>query len=139
MRPGGGLSPRLGENLLALKRVFGNSADIVYRTFTIDGLGLQAALVYIDGLVDTATVNDFVLRPLMHRGELLRQAVAQPAAEQLPVEEGGAAHPLLRHLQQQILVNTVVKERTVFSHLVDDILSGAAALLIDTVPAALFV
>jgi spore germination protein KA len=139
MRPGGGISPSLGDNLKALKQVFGNSGDTVFRTFTVDGLQLQAALVYIEGLTDNPAVNDFVLRPLMQRGEQLKQVVAEPAAEQLPVEEGGAAHPLLRHLQQRILVNTVVTERTLFSHLVDDILAGGTALLLDTVPAALLI
>lgn len=139
MRGGGGISPDLAANLKALRQVFGGSADIVYRVFTIAGLHLRAALVYVDGLVENPSVNDFVLRPLMQRGEHLQQAAGKPAAGHYPAEEGGAAHPLLRNLQQFLVVNTTVGERTVFSHLVDDILAGQTALLVDTVPAALVI
>lgn len=136
---GGGLSTDLGENLEALQKIFGNSADLVFRTFTIDGLNLRAALVYLDGLVENPGVNDFLLRPLMQRGNQIRLAVEQSPAPGYPGEAGAARHPLLRNLQQFLVINTAVTERAVFSDLVDEIISGSTALLIDTVPAALSV
>lgn len=139
MEGGGGLSPSLNENLTAFRKVFGTSFDVVYRVFTIDGLQLRAALVYVDGLVENPAVNDFIIRPLMQRGDQLLQALKRQPAPHMAAEEGGAAHPLLRHLQQVLVINTTVAERTVFSHLVDDVLAGSTALLIDTVPAALVI
>lgn len=137
MKAGGGLSRDLAENLRALKRVFGNSGDVVVRAFTIEGLHLSAALVYLDGLVENPGVNDFILKPLMERGEQLAKVVKAKPMGPLPGEEGSAAHPLLRHLQECLVINTKITERTVFTHLVDDILDGSTALLIEGVPAAL--
>lgn len=139
LQGGGGISPHLEENLKALRKVLGPSADIVYRTFKIAGVDLQAALVYVDGLVENPGVNDFVMRPLMQRGEQLKQAMKQQPGVLRPTEGGGAAHPLLRRIQEILVVNTVVAERTFFTHLVDDILAGATALLVDEVPAALLI
>jgi spore germination protein KA len=139
MEAGGGISPQIGENLKALKQVLGASADIVYRPFTIDGLNLRAAIIYVSGLVQNSDVNEFILRPLMQRGEQLKQAVGLAPSGPLPAEEGSAAHPLLRHLQEFIVTNSALAERTYFTHLVDDILGGAITLLVDTVPAGLSV
>jgi spore germination protein KA len=140
MKSGGGLSPDLTVNLKALKKVLGGSGDIVYRTFTINGINLRAALVYLDGLVENPSVNDFIMRPLMQRGDQLIEMIKQQSAEkELPAEEGAAIDPLLRHLQQFLVVNGAVAERTVFTQVVDDILTGATAVLIDTVPAALLI
>lgn len=134
---GGGLSPDLAENLKALRKVLGPSGDIIYRTFTIAGANLKAALVYVDGLVENPSINNFILRPLMQRGLHIQRAMKEPPVPPLPVEEGAAAHPFLRRLQQVLVVNSAAMERTVFTHLVDDVLGGATVLLIDTVPAAL--
>ncbi|HLN64398.1 MAG TPA: spore germination protein [Symbiobacteriaceae bacterium] len=137
MQAGGGLSADLGENLKAIQAVLGASSDVVFRTLTIAGLQLQATVVYLDGLVENPAINDFILRPLMQRGEQIRQAVTQPPAARLPAEDGGASHPLLRHLQQFLVVNASIAERTYFTHMIDDILAGSSVLLVDTVPAAL--
>lgn len=47
------------------------NSDIVLREFTINARGKQynAFLVYIDGMVDSKTMNDFVLTPLMLRNQ----------------------------------------------------------------------
>lgn len=136
-RSGGGLSTSLAENLAALKRVLGNSADVVFRTFTVAGADLNAALVYVDGLVDSAAINDFVLRPLIQRGQQILDSLNSNPAGQFPAEEGGAAHPTLRHLQHFLVINAVAAERTHFTKIVDDVLAGTTILLIDTIPAAL--
>lgn len=134
---GGGLSLSLAENLAALRRVFGASGDVVFRSFTIDGLNLPAALVYLDGLVENPDINGFLLRPLMQRGSQIRQFASQPPSPgAFPAEDRAPRHPLLRGLQQCV-INAPATERTGFSHVVDDILAGRTILLIDTVPAAL--
>lgn len=47
------------------------NSDIILREFTINARGKQynAFLVYIDGMVDSKVMNDFVLAPLMLRNK----------------------------------------------------------------------
>ena len=47
------------------------NSDIVCRNFTLNARGKQykAAILYIDGMVDTNLLNDFILKPLMLRNE----------------------------------------------------------------------
>ena len=60
------LSEDLNENLCRLRGLLGKSPDIVMRRFIVDvQAGLEAAIVFVDGLVDKETINSHVLRPLM--------------------------------------------------------------------------
>ena len=47
------------------------NSDIILREFTINARGKQynAFLLYIDGMVDSKTMNDFILTPLMLRNK----------------------------------------------------------------------
>jgi len=54
------------ENIELVKKVLGASDDLVVREFSIGAKGeLDAALIYIDGLTESQTINDFVLKSLM--------------------------------------------------------------------------
>lgn len=59
------LSEKLHDNILAFQSIMGQSPDVILRKFRIPGLNKDAALIYIDGLVDKQTANELVLRPLM--------------------------------------------------------------------------
>ena len=63
--------PVLSVNLEFLKVKYNTliNSDIVIREFTLNARNKQynAFLIYIDGMVDTKIVNDFVLEPLMLR------------------------------------------------------------------------
>ncbi|WP_261381532.1 spore germination protein [Paenibacillus cremeus] len=58
------LSHQLTDNLELLKQVYANCSDVVFRSFSI-GHQTAAAVVYIDGLVDTQLLDMHVLGPLM--------------------------------------------------------------------------
>lgn len=57
----------LQDNLHSIKEVLGNSDDIVFREFTIgeNGVEIDAAVVYTDGLTDTKSVQDFIMETLI--------------------------------------------------------------------------
>ncbi|WP_379135693.1 spore germination protein [Paenibacillus sp. sgz500958] len=56
----------LQANLQELRKRVGNSADVIFREFTNESLNsLSMALVYVDGLVNSETVNRDVMQPLM--------------------------------------------------------------------------
>lgn len=65
--------PGLTVNIEYIKTKYNTliNSDIVLREFTINARGKQynAFLVYIDGMVDSELMNDFVLSPLMLRNK----------------------------------------------------------------------
>ncbi|HLO02204.1 MAG TPA: spore germination protein [Symbiobacteriaceae bacterium] len=133
---GGGLSQSLSANLKALKQIFGTSADITYRPFVVGGLQLGAALIYLDGMVDGPSINEFVLRPLMQRDQQLL-AISQVQTDPLPSGVAVATNPLLLQIQHMLVFNGALAERTLFTQIVDDVLAGLTVLLIDTMDSAL--
>jgi spore germination protein KA len=137
MHEGGGLSQSLGANLKALKEVLGTSFDVTFRPFVLAGVELGAALVYLDGMVATDAINDYLLRPLIQRGVQMQDALQKTGYDPLPTEAAGATHPLLRQIQGMLVLNASLNERTLFTQVVDDILAGLTVLLVDTVPAVL--
>ena len=67
------VSKYLQENLTYLTVKYNAliNSDILIRKFTLNGKGKQynAALIYIDGMVDSDMVNHYVLNPLMHKNQ----------------------------------------------------------------------
>ncbi|TFE26629.1 spore germination protein [Cohnella luojiensis] len=60
------IGTNLQENLRSLKEAVGNSNDIIFREFrTGDGDGINAAMLYTDGLVDKNSVQDFIMETLL--------------------------------------------------------------------------
>lgn len=63
--------PDLQSNLTLIKTTYNTliNSDIVIRNFTLNARNKQfdAFLLYVDGLVDTNLMNDFVFKPLMLR------------------------------------------------------------------------
>jgi len=53
------------ENIDRIKGEFGNSSDVVIRVISVSNH--KAALVFIDGLVDTVSISDFLLEPFMEQ------------------------------------------------------------------------
>ncbi|UUZ84898.1 spore germination protein [Paenibacillus sp. P26] len=59
---------QLQDDLLKLREAIGHSPDVVFRSFHL-GDGREVALVYVDGLVDKAAVQEQVIKPLLEHGE----------------------------------------------------------------------
>ena len=62
--PSDTISTSLVQNMTYLHSQFNQTPDLVVRHFIIKQSGEQAALVYLDGLVDINAINNNVLRPL---------------------------------------------------------------------------
>lgn len=49
-----------------MKGIIGNNSDIIIRKFSfISKKNIQAALIFIDGLIDKNLVNENIMKPLM--------------------------------------------------------------------------
>ncbi|SHE86888.1 spore germination protein KA [Desulfofundulus australicus DSM 11792] len=113
------LGPRLKDNLALIKRILGNSSDLVIREFRlgVDG-GVPGAVVFIDGLTDKGTVNDTLLK-----GLTLESRMAG-----LGGRDAGNIFALVRNF----MVNTSsVREAATVFELLDGILYGDAAVLVE--------
>ncbi|WP_426446913.1 spore germination protein [Paenibacillus sp. S-38] len=66
------LSPALADNLDELRRLLGDSDDVVVRQ-----LDNGCALVYIDGLADSETVSRELIAPLLSLGKEERESLAR--------------------------------------------------------------
>ncbi|MGF3102810.1 spore germination protein [Rossellomorea sp. DUT-2] len=60
------LHPSLEENLKSISKAIGNSDDVVIRKIKLGKGGcIEAGIIYTDGIVDTKSIYDFILEPLM--------------------------------------------------------------------------
>src|SRR5690606_34539453 len=111
----GALNPVLEVNEQRLKHIF-NSSDLRFLTISVPGQS-RVLLVYIDGLVDKDPLDQAIMQPL--------QAEMQP-------ESGGQQNVSLGALLE-VRLGAVAEVKRVqkLSDLVEGVLKGNAALLVD--------
>ncbi|ATW28524.1 spore germination protein [Candidatus Formimonas warabiya] len=119
------LTGDLPFDLTMIQNILGTSNDISYRRFKI---GVEeATLIFIDGLVDKAMINDHILHPLMVDAQLTG------ADEEL------ARKNLVTQIGDKILTAGEIKPVKEMSELVNGVLSGNTALLLDRSEKALLI
>lgn len=105
-----------------LSAVLGSSSDFVTRAILIrDNPNLPATLAYIDGLIDSKTLNDNVLKPLAQEEQF----------DSCSTETDAAAL-----ISMGIVYIASIKARTNVKDLTDDILAGNAAVLFNSAKTA---
>lgn len=114
------------------------NSDIKIREFILNARGKQfkAFLLYIDGLVDTNSINDFILNPLMIKNysnqnnspQIISEAVANNISVR-KVKKFNIADYILECLIPQ---NSVEKLNS-FDDIVTGVNSGNCALFVDTI------
>lgn len=114
-------SRNLKTNLQALTRELhiGENSDLVKREF--HSMGLNCALIYVDGLTATAWAADYILRPLM--------------AEERPFHGKDA----LSHAITQLIATPETKTDPSVSSAVDALMHGLCMILVDSVDEAILV
>lgn len=69
---GGLLSPRLVDNLETFHQLFGDSDDYTFRSFTLgEEAPVEGAILYLEGVADSKTINDTILEALMVEARLV--------------------------------------------------------------------
>ena len=118
------LSKSLAKNRARLEEIFEIplNKDVVIREFKIFTGHLNAILIYIDGLTDRNTQNFAILQPLM---------ILEEKAE----TDGEPINLIYERLLPE---NQVVKGRK-FQEIIDNVLDGSSALLIEGSAQALFI
>lgn len=114
------------------------NSDVVIREFLINVKGKQfkAFILYIDGMVNTDSINNFVLKPLM-----LKNYSNQFDGPQV-VSEAVASNILVRRIKKFNIVDYIldnllpqndVEKVNDFDKIAQDVVSGNCMLFIDTV------
>lgn len=104
----------LEVNIQNIKVIFDRSSDIIFREFLIGGTQ-KAALIYMDGLVNTEMIDSNVLKPLIHTSII---------SSTLEVE-------VMSLVENQIIAATQVNIASEIEKSVDGILTGETLLIID--------
>jgi len=111
------LSKQLETNLAKIKEILGDSQDVIVRKIEIRRT--KVAVVYLEGLADYATINDFILKPF-----ILESRQTEPNKNYSPNE-------LYNKLYFNCTPAGEVTEAEDFDQLVFLILTGVGAVLID--------
>lgn len=137
------VSKYLQENLTYLTVKYNAliNSDIVIRKFTLNGKGKQynAALIYIDGMVDSDMVNHYVLNPLMHKN----QTNTEKSTETLIINKNTDLnfHTTQTPELQNIIYNSLITQNSIkteneFSNIIPKINAGFTCVLVDTLDQA---
>ncbi|HWI55053.1 MAG TPA: spore germination protein, partial [Desulfobacteria bacterium] len=113
------------NNRSFIKQVLGDSPDIIFRDFDIGKLGMPAMVLYIDGLVDTVSVAENVIKSLT-------------------LEAQAANFIDLRHLTVEILkecsiTTSDIREVNNFQHLLKYLFKGSTVIFVQGSDKALVV
>ena len=114
------------------------NSDIKIREFLINVKSRQykAFLLYIDGMIDKDSINDFVLNPLMlkNRSNLYEgnQVVSEAVANNIMVRKVKKFN-IVDYILDSLLPHNDVERVKSFDKIADDVASGNCILFIDTV------
>lgn len=114
----GDISPCLDDSVAKVREVFTlpDNGDIVLREFTVaSDPPVRAAVVYVEGLVMSAMMNEFVLNALMVTGSL----VSDPGKD------------MLQLIQARLLPNNQVSTHRCWAEVMTPLLMGMVLLLVD--------
>lgn len=113
------LSNDLESNLNHITNILGDSEDIVVRRFEFGhGEGVQAALIFVDGMVDKKIISEDILKPLMYETLLFDKRDQSNMSD-------------ISKLERTLLTVGDVKTNSDMDFLLDGLFAGDTLLLVD--------
>ena len=118
------------------------NSDIIIREFYLMAKNKQyrAFLLYIDGMINSVMINDFVLKPLMLRN---RSNTYNENDEKLPIAIANniSVRKVRKFCVDDYIYNSLIPQNTItketyFSKVISDVNSGNCALFVDTINTA---
>ncbi|MDO9574350.1 MAG: spore germination protein, partial [Candidatus Contubernalis sp.] len=117
------LKTKLQDNLSLVQQYQGNSMGLKIREIRIGPDNIKAAVIFIDGMVDSASVD-----------ELLSSVfISSMKSKELPP----LGDQFLKYLKDKVIPSTMVEEVTELNDFFDRVLIGDTALVIDGLDTAL--
>lgn len=133
--------PTLSVNLDYIKSKYNFliNSDINLREFnlTIKNKNYNAALLYIDGMIDSTSINDFILKPLMLRkdsqtSETHNKYVKNAVSNNISVKRV-RKFDVASYIYNSLIPQNNVKKITTFEDIISMVNNGFCALFIDTI------
>lgn len=115
------------------------NSDIITREFILNAKGKQykALLLYIDGMVDSQILNDFVLEPLMmrNRNNLFdgdqNRVISEAISNNITVRKVKKFN-LAEYIESCLIPQNSIKQNNSFDKVFSGVNSGNCALFVDT-------
>ena len=115
------------------------NSDIILREFTLNARGKQynAFIVYIDGMVDSKIMDEFILQPLMLRNKnnlyegSQNKVISEAVTNNITVRKV-KKFDLASYLMNCLIPQNSIKQCTDFEDIISGINSGNCALFVDT-------
>ncbi len=118
------------------------NSDIILREFTLTAKNkeFKALLVYIDGMVNSKMINDFVLEPLMLKNKSntnasLNDSTLIAVAGNISIKRH-KKFSLENYIYNSLIPQNSIHKESEFAKIISDINSGNCALFIDTLSQA---
>lgn len=130
--------PTVSVNLDYLKYKYNTliNSDIEIREFTLLANNKQYSsfLLYIDGMVDSKIVNDFILKPLMLRNQAntFESDVSKVAITNNITVRKKKPFDLINYILNSLMPQNSIEKVQEFQKIISDVNSGNCALFIDT-------
>lgn len=131
----------LDSNLNFLKTKYNLliNSDIVTREFILNAKGKQykSLLLYIDGMVDSQILNDFVLKPLMLRNKNSffdfdqNRVISESISNSITVRKIKRFN-LAEYIEGCLIPQNNIKQTNSFEDIISGVNSGNCALFVDT-------
>ena len=121
---------QIDANLKYIKTKYNTliNSDIITREFTLNTGSKQykAFILYIDGMVDSQILNDFVLKPLM-----LKNKFCNNETSKIIVQKGKKSNSA-NFIQDCLIPQNNIKQQSSFKDIFSGVNSGNCALFVDT-------
>ena len=123
------LSGRLADDLLAVRKIFLRDAILRVREFHCGGaIDVDCAAVYFDGMVDSARLNDSIIRPIINVG-VGELSGRQP--RDFDVSGGGGRENVADLIMRRVLYSNEVAATDDWAKILRSMMYGDTLLLID--------
>ena len=141
------IEKKIEQNYKYIESIYNTliSSDIVIRDFSLScgEKKYKAFIVYIDGMVNTNLINNFILKPLMqcnikNYNEFLMQETNESNSEkdnQIFIKKVEKFN-LENYIYENLIPQNSVKKYQDFTQIIDGINSGNCALFVDTISTA---
>lgn len=127
-------------NLDHIKKIYSipDNSDVSIREFILHANGKEynAFLVFIEGMVNSEFINEFILKPLMLNRNNDKQDVIKTVVTNNITVRKVKRFNLEEYISKCLIPQNSIKTQKSFSKIVEDINSGGCALFIDTLAAA---
>jgi spore germination protein KA len=122
------LSRNLEDNLNNIRNILGQGSDVIIHKIKIGSHeSLDAAIIYIDGLIERDLVNQDILRPLMFHVQKVTDETERKHSN------------LIEFIQTSVLTTGDTSSSEDIASVTDEILTGNTAILVEGVSQALVI